>query len=55
MGCLSRESCPAFLLSSGKVEDWALPDPKGKSIEEFRKVCDGIKAKVLKLIEEMEA
>jgi len=54
MGCLSRESCPAFLLSSGKVEDWALPDPKGKSIEEFRRVRDEIKTRVLRLIEEME-
>lgn len=54
MGCLSRDSCPAFMLSSAKVEDWALPDPKGRGIEEFRRVRDEIKARVLRLIEEME-
>ena len=54
MGCLSRDSCPAFMLSRAKVEDWALPDPKGRGIEEFRRVRDEIKARVLRLIEEME-
>ncbi len=55
MGCLSRESCPAFLLSSGgKLEDWALPDPKGRGIEEYRRVRDEIERRVRRLIEEME-
>jgi len=56
MGCLSRSSCPSFLLSSGgKIEDWALPDPKGRGIEEYRRVRDKIKEKVLRLVEEMDA
>ncbi len=54
MGCLSRESCPFFLVESEKLEDWALPDPKGKSIEEFRRVRDEIERRVRELVKEME-
>ncbi len=54
MGCLTRESCPVFLLKSNKVEDWKLPDPKDKEIEEFRKIRDEIERRVKRLIEEME-
>ncbi len=54
MGCLSKESCPFFLVDSGKLEDWALPDPKGKSLEEFRRVRDEIEMRVRKLVKEME-
>jgi len=54
MGCLTRESCPVFLIKSNKVEDWKLPDPKGKSTEEFRRIRDEIERRVRRLIEEME-
>lgn len=35
-------------------EDWGLDDPKGKSIEEFRKTRDIIDRKVKELINKME-
>src|SRR5205823_13838380 len=37
MGCaVDADACPAILYSN--VEDWNLPDPKGKSIEEVRAI-----------------
>lgn len=54
MGCLSRESCPAFLAKSAKLTDWNLEDPKGKGIEEYRRVRDEIEKRVRKLIKEVE-
>lgn len=46
MGCES--SCP---LTTVETEDWALEDPKGKPIEQVRKIRDDIKTRVGKLIE----
>jgi len=46
MGC--GVECP-FIPCKVK-EDWGLPDPVGKPIEEFRKVRDEIEKKVLELI-----
>ncbi|NOZ82893.1 MAG: arsenate reductase ArsC [Euryarchaeota archaeon] len=54
MGCLSRASCPAFLARSSKLVDWALPDPKDGSLEDFRRVRDEIERRVVKLVEDME-
>lgn len=49
MGC-GDDACPAFV---GKpLVDWALPDPKGKPVEEFRRVRDGIEQRVLALLRE---
>jgi len=42
MGC--EETCPAVLAK--KVIEWEIPDPKGKSIDVFRKVRDMIEEKV---------
>ncbi|MEM0054527.1 MAG: arsenate reductase ArsC [Candidatus Micrarchaeia archaeon] len=47
MGC-GDDSCPALFLK--KVEDWHLDDPKGKPIEEVRKIRDIIESKVDELI-----
>ncbi len=47
MGC-GDDSCPAVFLK--KVEDWHLDDPKGKPIEEVRKIRDIIEGKVDELI-----
>ncbi len=47
MGC--EESCP-FVPGLIRL-DWQLEDPKGKSIEEVRKIRDQIKMLVEKLIE----
>jgi len=48
MGCSVEEYCPAPMLK--KAVDWGLPDPKGKSIEEIRKIRNEIEKKVLQLL-----
>ena len=52
MGCVGKESCPALFMKN--ILDWQIPDPKGKSIEEVRKIRDQIKAKVIILIKSLE-
>jgi len=52
MGCMDKESCPALFMKD--VLDWEIPDPKGKSIEEVRKIRDQIKTKVIILIKSLE-
>lgn len=52
MGCSVEKICPAPLLKN--VIDWRLDDPKGKPIEEVRKIRDEIEKRVLKLISEPE-
>lgn len=48
MGCMDEaKSCPAAFVPS---EDWGLPDPKGKLIEEIRPIRDEIKRRVEELI-----
>jgi len=44
MGCMDKESCPALFLKD--VADWQIQDPKGRSIEEIRKIRDQIEQKV---------
>ena len=48
MGCSAEQVCPAPMLK--KVIDWKLDDPKGKPVEEVRKIRDEIEKRVLKLI-----
>jgi len=48
MGC--EETCPA--IPSKKIIEWDIPDPKGKSIEGFRKIRDMIEDKVKDLLAE---
>lgn len=49
MGC-GEDACPAFV---GKPTlDWALDDPKGHPLEEFRRVRDEIELRVLALLAE---
>ena len=52
MGCIDKESCPALFMKD--ILDWQIPDPKGKSIEEVRKIRDQIKTKVIILIKSLE-
>ena len=52
MGCSVEKICPAPLLKN--VTDWALDDPKGKPIEEVRKIRDEIEKRILKLISEFD-
>jgi arsenate reductase len=47
MGC--GDECP--LLPGVERDDWVLPDPKGRSIEEVRAIRDEIRTRVAALIE----
>jgi arsenate reductase len=48
MGCGDADACPARLRAD--MEDWDLADPKGKSVEEVRKIRADVKARVDALI-----
>ena len=52
MGCGAEAEavCPASFI---ETEDWALEDPKAKSLEQVRKIRDEIKERVTRLIKEM--
>jgi len=52
MGCMDGESCPA-LFADG-VEDWDIADPKGKPLEEVRKIRDEIESQVRRLAESLQ-
>lgn len=47
MGC-GDDACPAFI--GKRIEDWELPDPKGRPIAEFRAVRDEIERRVRALL-----
>ena len=51
MGCMDKESCPALFVED--VADWDIEDPKGKSIEDIRRIRDSIETKVKKLVSEL--
>ena len=53
MGCSPEEACPAGY--RGDVREWELPDPKGKSEDEVRKIRDEIEARVRALLREIAA
>ena len=52
MGCMNKESCPSLFVKD--VVDWNISDPKGKDIEEVRKIRDQIKHEVLNFIKKLE-
>ena len=52
MGCMDKESCPSLFLKD--VLDWGIEDPKGKPIEQVRKIRDEIEIKVKELVEKLE-
>ena len=52
MGCMDKESCPSLFVKD--VDDWNIEDPKGKSIEDVRKIRDQIKNDVLNLLDSLE-
>jgi len=53
MGCGAEAEavCPASFI---KTEDWALEDPKGKSLEQVRKIREEIKKRVTRLLSELQ-
>ena len=52
MGCGAEAGavCPASFI---ETEDWALEDPKGKSLAQVRKIRDEIKERVNKMVKEI--
>ena len=52
MGCMDKESCPSLFVKD--VDDWNIEDPKGKSIDDVRKIRDQIKNDVLNLLDSLE-
>lgn len=51
MGCGAENVCPARWIAT---EDWGLPDPKGRPIEDVRQIRDEIKRRVVMLLKDME-
>ena len=51
MGCMDKESCPALFVKD--VLDWNILDPKGKSIEEVRRIRDQIEIKIKELVKKI--
>ena len=51
MGCAVDEACPALTVP---LEDWDLPDPKGKSPEEVTEIRDLVELKVRNLVGRMD-
>ena len=51
MGCSVEEVCPRPMLAKmqKKLIDWQLEDPKGKTIEEVRKIRDNIEQRIIEL------
>jgi arsenate reductase (thioredoxin) len=47
MGC-TTDSCPALFLK--EVEDWGLPDPRDRELEEVRAIRDLVHQKVKGLV-----
>src|SRR2546428_12122266 len=53
-GLLVEEACPKPMLAAmqKKLVDWRLDDPKGRSIEEVRRIRDEIEKRVRRIAEE---
>ena len=52
MGCaVDSQACPSLRMET--VSDWGLPDPKGKPLEEVRRIRDEIERLVTALLDEM--
>lgn len=51
MGCSVEEVCPRPMLAKmqKKLVDWDLEDPKGKPIDEVRRIRDEIERRVIEL------
>jgi len=51
MGCSIEEACPKPIIAQmqKKLVEWHLDDPKGRSLEEVRKIRDEIERKIMDL------
>jgi arsenate reductase len=52
MGCMDRSDCPLLFLNN--PVDWGVEDPKGRPIEEVRKIRDEIERRVKELAKNLE-
>jgi protein-tyrosine-phosphatase len=54
MGCSAEEACPRPMLAAmqKKLVDWHLDDPKGRSIEEVRRIRDEIEKRVREIAQQ---
>lgn len=52
MGCMDRSDCPLLFLNN--PVDWAMEDPKGKSIEKVREIRDEIEKRVKELASNLQ-
>ena len=52
MGCMDEESCPSLFVKG--VDNWNMDDPKGKSLDDVRKIRDQIEHNVLNLLNSLE-
>ena len=51
MGCSAQDVCPARF--RGDARDWALPDPKNRTLDEVRQIRDEIERRVRRLLREI--
>jgi arsenate reductase (thioredoxin) len=51
MGCSIEEACPKPIIAEmrKKLVEWHIQDPKGKSLEEVRRIRDEIERKIMDL------
>ena len=51
MGCSIEEACPKPIIAKmqKKLVEWHIEDPKGKSLEEVRKIRDEIEHEIMEL------
>ena len=52
MGCMDKTECPALFMK-GAV-DWNIEDPKGKPLDQVRKIRDSIEQKVIEICKTLE-
>jgi protein-tyrosine-phosphatase len=52
MGCSVQQVCPKPMVEQmeKKLQDWHIEDPKGKPIEDVRKIANQIETRVLELL-----
>jgi len=57
MGCSIEEACPKPIIAQmqKKLVEWHLEDPKGKSLDEVRRIRDEIERKILELPPQLRA
>jgi len=51
MGCSIEEACPKPMIAQmqKKLVEWDIEDPKGRSLEEVRKIRDEIERRIMEL------